>query len=1113
MGTITTGVGLISGIDTANIIDQLIALEALGKIPIQNRITSLQNKQLALLDINARLLNLKTASASFRIDSIFKSALASSSDEEVMTATAGKLAQPGNFSFIVKQLVTSSQKLSQGFVDKNTTPLGLTTMSFEFGNGLVAPDTDLIDLNGGAGVDRGKILITDRDGNTATIDLTAATTTNEVLSAINDASGISVTATTSGDGIVLDYTGAGVGNFSVVEVGSDTTAADLGILQDVASDTITSSAIRTLGTLSSLKSLNDGNGVLIQNNNYDLQIIARDGDVYQIDLGRIDEPITDATKLIDLNNGDGISITKDSTDFQIRTSTGVLVDIDLGELTDENGDVTDSEVTTVLEMINRVNSQLDADDDLNPGDVVMSINADDDGFIITDNLFPGGSTLAVLKGIGDTAEDLGIEAVDGSAEDADTTVDGIISGSIVPNLVKDNTAVTIQDVIDRINNAEEADGTPNGGHITAEIDPIDGVSLLITDTVGGGTNLIITGALGGGPSAAAHLGIEANVAAATVEGTRIVSGINSVLVNSLNGGAGLSGNNSLTILDRDAGTDTFTLDEDASLSDIIDQINASGLIDVTASINSKGTGITLTDNTTIGIGNFTVSGTAAAELNIAADLAVADGDIVEGTNLQKQYVSEASKLTDLNYGRGIATGSFKLTDGYNQSATVNIASDSVTLYDIMQEINSRGIAIKARINDNGDGLILEHDPLNASPPQTTDPFIPIRVDSLGSTIAADLNILGEAAEVGSDAVTDVDDIDGSYENVVVLEATDTLEDVVSKINKENIPVSASIINSSTGATPFHLTLTSNIAGRAGELIVDSDVDLGFTTLTQAQDAKVFFGNADPSSGFLIQKNSNTIDDVIQGVTIDLISASDSPVTITVKRDIDAITGAVKNFVTTFNDAIGRINDYDSYNTETEERGPLLSDPTVSRVRDALHRLVQGKALGLTTQFQFLSSVGIKIGNSGEVSFDQAKFLAAYEADPDAVENLFAAFESTAITEKDLGGGVTVVVTDEDITQSGFGDLFDQLLKGLTDPINGTITLADDAFEDQIKLAEKRLERFDERLEAKRERLERQFLAMELALAQLQNQASALNSIANNVALANRRPSSGSGNNN
>ncbi len=1110
MGTITTGVGLISGIDTASIIDQLIALEALGKVPIQNRITSLQNKQLALLDINARLLNLKTASASFRTDSIFKSALATSSNEDVLTVTAGKLAQPGNFSFIVKQLVTSSQKLSQGFVDKNTTPLGLTTMSFEFGNGLVSPDTDLIDLNGGAGVDRGKILITDRSGKSATIDLTATTTINEVIKEINDAA-ILVTASTSGDGLVItDNTGDTTSNLIVAEVGSDTTAADLGIVQDIAAATFNGSAIRTLGTLSSLKSLNDGNGVLIKNNNYDLQITTRNGVIYDIDLGRIDEPITDETKLIDLNNGDGISITKDSTDFTIRTSTGVLVDIDLGELTDENGNVTDSEVTTVLDLINRVNTQLAADDDLVDGNVVMSINANADGFVITDNLFPGGNTLAVLKGIDDTAKDLGIEAVDGiNAEtgDEDDLVDGIITGSIVPNLVQDNTAVTIQDVIDRINNAEEADGTPNGGHIVASL-ALDGVSLLITDTVGGGTNLIITGAITG-PSAAAHLGIEANVAAATVDGTRIVSGINSVLINSLNGGAGLSGNDSLTIQDRDGDSETFDLSTAESLSDIIDQINnvpPGNNFDITASINSKGTGITITEFSGNTAFNFTISGSAAAELNIAADLADGEGLVVEGTNLQKQYVSEASKLTDLNYGRGIATGSFTITDGYNNSETVNIGSDSVTLYDVMQEINSRGIAITARINDNGDGLYLEHDPLNASPSQEDNiPFVRIKVESQGSTIAADLNILGEATDVMIDPLTDDGNIDGSYENVVTLEATDTLEDVVSKINKENIPISASIINSSTGATPFHLTLTSNIAGRAGELIVDSDVDLGFTTLTQAQDAKVFFGTTDPSSGFLIQKNSNTIDDVVQGVTIDLVSASDSPVTITVKRDVATIVESVKNFVTTFNDAIGRINDYDSYNPETEERGPLLSDPTVSRLRDALHRQVQGKALGLTTQFQFLSSVGIRIANSGKLAFDQGKFDAAYAADPDAVENLFAAFESTAVTEKDLGGGVKVLVTDEDITQSGFGDLFDQLLKGLTDPIDGTVTLADEAFGDQITLAQKRLERFDERLEVKRERLERQFLAMELALAQLQNQASALNSISNNIALANRRP--------
>ncbi len=42
MGTITTGIGLISGIDTATLIDNLIALEARGKTGLQVRLAVLQ---------------------------------------------------------------------------------------------------------------------------------------------------------------------------------------------------------------------------------------------------------------------------------------------------------------------------------------------------------------------------------------------------------------------------------------------------------------------------------------------------------------------------------------------------------------------------------------------------------------------------------------------------------------------------------------------------------------------------------------------------------------------------------------------------------------------------------------------------------------------------------------------------------------------------------------------------------------------------------------------------------------------------------------------------------------------------------------------------------------
>ena len=75
-------------------------------------------------------------------------------------------------------------------------------------------------------------------------------------------------------------------------------------------------------------------------------------------------------------------------------------------------------------------------------------------------------------------------------------------------------------------------------------------------------------------------------------------------------------------------------------------------------------------------------------------------------------------------------------------------------------------------------------------------------------------------------------------------------------------------------------------------------------------------------------------------------------------------------------------------------------------------------------------------------------------------------------------GVTVKVSQQSYTQLGFGDLFDQLMDGLTNSTNGTMTLADDVIQDQIDLAEDRIEDYDERLEAKRARMQREFAAME-----------------------------------
>ena len=243
--------------------------------------------------------------------------------------------------------------------------------------------------------------------------------------------------------------------------------------------------------------------------------------------------------------------------------------------------------------------------------------------------------------------------------------------------------------------------------------------------------------------------------------------------------------------------------------------------------------------------------------------------------------------------------------------------------------------------------------------------------------------------------------------------------------------------------------------------------------------------------------------VIEGVSLDLIKAGPEPITIKIERDDASVVAAVKAFTDAFNEAVTKIDEYDSYDSENEVRGPLLGDSTVGVVRSRLFSTLQQKAQDVDGPYQYLSQVGIRLGSSGEIELDEDKFLAAYQSDPVGMESLFNTFDSQTTTSEVLGdpdSGITVDVNNTVYVSLGFGDLFDRLMEDLTDPTTGTVTLADERFQTQIDSQNDRITQIDQRLEAKREKLQREFLAMETALAQLQGQQGALLSMGGNLGL-------------
>src|SRR5437763_14980702 len=185
MGRISSGIGLVSGINSKDIIDQLIALESRPKDLLQARLDGVNQQKLAYTDLATRLTSLKLAGTTLKKPATFQAATATSSDEDVLTATAATGAAVGSYQLRVARLVRTQQLISRGYADFNSTKIGAGTITIGQGGGELKAQNNLADLNGGAGVRRGLFRITDRSGATATIDTSATVTLQDVVKKIN----------------------------------------------------------------------------------------------------------------------------------------------------------------------------------------------------------------------------------------------------------------------------------------------------------------------------------------------------------------------------------------------------------------------------------------------------------------------------------------------------------------------------------------------------------------------------------------------------------------------------------------------------------------------------------------------------------------------------------------------------------------------------------------------------------------------------------------------------------------------------------------------------------------------------------------------------------------
>jgi len=1036
MGQITSSTGLISGLDTESIISQLIALESRPKVQIEQRNTVLEAQQTAYQTVNAQLLALRNASSRVVSDDVYDSTNASSSNEAVATVSSSVGAAVGNYSLTVRQLVGSQQTISRGFADNDSTfiaPEG-GILTFNRGEARLDRETSLAELNGGQGIERGFVRVTDRSGSTAVIDLTSVVTVNDVVDELNRATGVNILAEIDGDALrITDASGQAVNDLTIQDVGSGATATSLGLAGSSSTGELIGAAINTVGKDTYVSSLNDGNGIRSVSALDDLNLTTNGGGSFDINLSNALtlEDVIDTIETATAGEVSG-SFNADGTGLVLTDNTGNGPGFAVTALNDSKAALD----------LGILGSDDDNDGELVGGRVISSINSKLLGAL------RGGSGLVAFGGdpfatldtttnLADLFQGTGVTTSPGDdlditlRDDADTTFGIDLDG-----------LTTVQDFIDAVDTATAGQATVT----------LDGQSLVITDNTGGSGSFVVANA--GNSSAAAELGLGVN------------AGVNSVSSRDLDP-AGVSGTGALVDITNSAGTVTSVdLSTAQSANDILELINASGA-GVRAELNNAGTGFKLTD-TAGGLGDLEVAdgvgGVLATQLGLTG--IYEDGEADSGP-LGFQFVNEGSRLDNL----GIARGRFTIRDSDGRVATVDLTQgNEQSIGDVLSEINSRGLAIVARVNDNGDGLILE---------DTGSGAVGISIEEDGSTTAADLGILGEFAAGAN--------IDGSFRKTVTVDSTDTLSSLALKITNAKVGVSATVINDGSPGAPYRLSLSSDTAGTGGAFTLDDGgLGLEVNNVASAQDAVVFYGGDDPASALVVTSKSNTVDNLIEGASISLLATSDDPIQITISDDPEALTSAASAFVSSFNGLVDSINEFDSYNADTEERGLLLGDSALARLRTSIYNAVIGANPGLTGQFNSLAQIGIRVGSGARLQIDQEQFQAAIAADPDGVRDLFT-FEQFEV-DPETGEETDVVVA------RGVGVEIDELLESLTDSTDGILERQVQILQDQIEANTQRIENVDARIEDRRARLEREFNNLEFTLAGLQDQQAALNGL-------------------
>jgi len=451
--------------------------------------------------------------------------------------------------------------------------------------------------------------------------------------------------------------------------------------------------------------------------------------------------------------------------------------------------------------------------------------------------------------------------------------------------------------------------------------------------------------------------------------------------------------------------------------------------------------------------------------------AASSGEVVSGSyriainQLAKNHQIASQGFSD--EASDIGTGDFKISLGDNSVTTITLDSTNNTLEGLKDAINNSGAGISASIISDGTSsdpyrLLLTAKESGSSnqinvtseltggtaPDFSTSSFdVPETLNwsanstssvSLGATTAYDgstnktytFTVRGTGTQTIGSGDIEIDWTDGTNSGTVTVSSAST-----------------EIALEGDGSNGLSLSFS------AGDLVGGNTFQVqAFSPLVQAaQDAVVSVGSSDGGgSPIVVTSSTNTVDNVVPGVTLNLKKVTDSEVPeILISTDLDtsAIRSQIEDVISQYNEVMTRIDSYLEYNEETEEAGAMLGDTALLSINSRLSSLSTITVDGLDSGMRMLADIGIRTSSLGKLSVvDSGALQDALDNNLDDLLKLFTSWvdsdnpkvtymSSTGATKASPDDGYEVNITQ--VATRGY-------LQGtaISDPSDAPITIND-----------------------------------------------------------------------